>query len=311
MELPFLSRLSCLPGLPPPIRPLLGAMSEESVTVILPFNLGAAAKYDQHVFPLSVHDGPSSDVSKGIILLSATLEEMARIKELGIDLSRSHEFVFNTRVKYEALAAKKSKLLKKRRTLNPFKLFLNYRAARVFHAAALDLFLETKGTSERMQREHKPKSIQSVPTTEMRPINVPPPANANVGGIAIKIRGALDNDAIQTIRDAANTMVSHASDSFVNNTYISQLDNEGEEMLMSLADTDVESLLSLLNESVTAVDENNESPDASTISPSSPQTITINVNGPFYNHSILTTDSNATGLTINHGSSNVGASVSQ
>ena len=80
-------------------------MSSEPTTVILPLDLGAAAKYDPNVFPLAYHDddGLGGNVSKGTLLLSATLEEMVKIKELGIDLSKSDEFLFNTRIKYEAL----------------------------------------------------------------------------------------------------------------------------------------------------------------------------------------------------------------
>ena len=139
-------------------------MSSEATTVILPLDLGAAAKYDQHVFPLAYHDGLGGNVNKGSLLLSATLEEMVKIKELGIDLSNSDEFLFNTRIKYESsvvidrltphqfiwcscvgsLAAKRAKLQTNRKTINPFKAFLNYRAARMFHAASLTLYLETK-----------------------------------------------------------------------------------------------------------------------------------------------------------------------
>jgi hypothetical protein len=81
-------------------------MSLEPTTVILPWHLGDATKYDRHVFPLAYHDdlgGNASNVGEGTLLLSATLEEMMKIKELGIDLSKSDEFIFNTRIKYEAL----------------------------------------------------------------------------------------------------------------------------------------------------------------------------------------------------------------
>ena len=70
--------------------------------MILPLDLGAAAKYDQHVFPLAYHDGLGGNAGKGSLLLAATLEEMVKIKELGIDLSKNDEFLLNTRIKYEA-----------------------------------------------------------------------------------------------------------------------------------------------------------------------------------------------------------------
>lgn len=76
--------------------------------------------------------------------------------------------------------------------------------------------------------------------------------------------------------------------------------------MRSLAETDAESLLSSLVESSVGDDENNETPDTPTIGPSSPQTININISGDFYSNSIVTTNSNATGLTVNHGSGNTG-----
>ena len=67
--------------------------------MILPLDLGAAAKFDRSVFPLAYHEG----LNKGSLLLSATLDEMVKIKDLGIDLANNDDFIFNTRIKYEAL----------------------------------------------------------------------------------------------------------------------------------------------------------------------------------------------------------------
>lgn len=80
-------------------------MSQESTTLIIPFSLGAAAKYDPHVFPLTYHDPSGSDFSKGSLLLSATLDEMEKISQLGIVLAQSShsEPLYNARIKYEAL----------------------------------------------------------------------------------------------------------------------------------------------------------------------------------------------------------------
>lgn len=52
------------------------------------------------------------------------------------------------------------------------------------------------------------------------------PADATIAGIAINLPGALDDDAIRTIFEATNTIASHASDPFVDNPRISQL-NDG------------------------------------------------------------------------------------
>ena len=75
--------------------------------------------------------------------------------------------------------------------------------------------------------------------------------------------------------------------------------------MKSLAETDGESLLSLLDESSFGVDEDSETPDTSIISSSSPQTI-INIAGDLYHHSIVARDSTLTGSTINHGTGNSG-----
>lgn len=75
----------------------------ESTTVILPVNLGAASKYEEEVFPLAYHDAGST-ITKGSLLLSATLDEMIKISEMGIDLNTDTRFQFNARIQYEALA---------------------------------------------------------------------------------------------------------------------------------------------------------------------------------------------------------------
>lgn len=72
-----------------------------STTVILPLDLGAANKFEENVFPLAYHDGVSNIVNKGSLLLSATLDEMLKIKEMGVDLSSNPQFLLNTKLKYE------------------------------------------------------------------------------------------------------------------------------------------------------------------------------------------------------------------
>ncbi|KAG6375805.1 hypothetical protein JVT61DRAFT_2662 [Boletus reticuloceps] len=275
-------------------------MSAEPTTIILPLDLGSANKYDQHVFPLAYHGG--SNLNKGSLLLSATLEEMVKIKELGIDLSRNDEFIYNTRIKYEALAAKRAKLQNNEKTLNPFKAFSNYRTARVFHAASLTLYRETRETSEKMQRDTK--LMQTVPSAEMHTVNDPAPAGADVVGIAINLAGPLDDDTIQTIFDATDTMASYALDPFVDNPFIPQLNDEDD--MVTLADT--ASLLSRLD----AVDEDTQTPGApqpqTDTNPTSSQAINhIHI----YHNSIVTSNSSVSGLTVNRGSRNSGASVSQ
>lgn len=54
------------------------------------------------------------------------------------------------------------------------------------------------------------------------------PADAVITHIAIPLPGAMDDDAIQAISDATGTIVSHASESLVEGSFLSRLDN-GEE----------------------------------------------------------------------------------
>lgn len=75
--------------------------STDSAAVILPINLGAASTYDQRIFPLAYYV-PGDDLTKGSILIKATLEEMKKIRRLGIDLNKNEDFVFNTRLTLEA-----------------------------------------------------------------------------------------------------------------------------------------------------------------------------------------------------------------
>lgn len=73
-----------------------------STTVILPLDLGAASNFEESNFPLAYHSGPiSNTVNKGSLLLSATLDEILKIKDLGVDLSSNPQFLLNTKLKYE------------------------------------------------------------------------------------------------------------------------------------------------------------------------------------------------------------------
>jgi hypothetical protein len=74
-----------------------------STTVIFPLDLGAANKFEESNFPLAYHDGIGigNTVSKGSLLLSATLDEILKIKELGVDLTSNPQFLLNTKLKYE------------------------------------------------------------------------------------------------------------------------------------------------------------------------------------------------------------------
>lgn len=130
-------------------------------TAILSIDLGTAAAYDQNIFPLAYYEAEGK-FEKGVVLIRATLEEMTSIRDLGVDLEGNADFFFNTRLKLEEsvlniiysshvfspvdrLDVQKTDLeLRAGKTFNPFKAFLKYRAARLFHAATKKMFLQTK-----------------------------------------------------------------------------------------------------------------------------------------------------------------------
>ena len=72
-------------------------------TVIVPINLGAASKYEEDIFPRAYHKAGDA-MSKGSFLLTATLEEMSKIAEMGIDLNTDKRFRDNTRTRLETSA---------------------------------------------------------------------------------------------------------------------------------------------------------------------------------------------------------------
>lgn len=75
-----------------------------SNTVIFPLDLGAADKFEESNFPLAYHshDGNSNSAfGRGSLLLSATLDEILKIKELGVDLTSNPQFLLNTKLKYD------------------------------------------------------------------------------------------------------------------------------------------------------------------------------------------------------------------
>ena len=75
--------------------------STDPAAAIIPVDLGAASAYDQRIFPLAYYN-QSDNLSKGSVLIKATLDEMKKIKQLGIDLNENEDFIFNTRLKLEA-----------------------------------------------------------------------------------------------------------------------------------------------------------------------------------------------------------------
>ncbi|KAF8557406.1 hypothetical protein OG21DRAFT_1520484 [Imleria badia] len=272
-------------------------------TAIIRLPLGIAAKFDQKVFPVAYYE-QDGDLNKGSFLIKVTLEEMENIGQLGIDLNENEDFIYNTRLNVEALKDQQDILQDKRKTLNPFKAFLNYRAARLFHTGTRALYLETKRTSEKIQREES--RMRVVPSTQMRIVNDTVSPDEVIGGWAIELPNGLSDDAKRTIKDATETMAT--TDPFQDNFLVSQL-RDGEQEI-TLADT-----ASLLTqdepERSSGVDEGNRTPVASIdlqpSRPTSPQTITVN----FIQHSIVTSNSSLNGFTVNPEDRNSGASVTQ
>ena len=136
-------------------------------TAIIRCNLGTAAAFDQTVFPVGYYEA-GSNFGKACFLLEATVDEMATIAQLGIDLNKNDGFIFGTRVKVDesvlvhaphtfanvnSLRERKAKIEGNRKTINPIKVFRNItgKDAREFHTVSRSVFLETK---VRLQNTH-------------------------------------------------------------------------------------------------------------------------------------------------------------
>lgn len=76
--------------------------STDSTNAILQIDLGTAATFDQNIFPLAYYEDCGGNFSKGCLLIRATLEEMEKIQQLGIDLNENEDFIFDTRLNLEA-----------------------------------------------------------------------------------------------------------------------------------------------------------------------------------------------------------------
>lgn len=74
--------------------------STDPAVALLQFNLGTAAAFDQRIFPIAYYE-EDGNLNKGRYLIKATLEEMAEIHQLGIDLNENDDFIVNTRVRLE------------------------------------------------------------------------------------------------------------------------------------------------------------------------------------------------------------------
>ncbi|KAG9309317.1 hypothetical protein JVU11DRAFT_10805 [Chiua virens] len=264
----------------------------EPTTVIFHINLGDASKYDEGVFPREYYNAGNA-LSKGSVLLSATLEEMAKIAEMGIDLKKDPRFARNTQAAFDRLTVVEENLKNRPKSFNPFTVFRNYRAERIFLSASKSFYRNTKETSERIQREEA--LVQIVPSKELTTINDEVPPNATIGGIAVPLYG---RDAERTVLAAINAMVSRAKDPdpFIDDPQI--LQHCDGESIMTLADT-----ASLLSQ---------DTPSGS--SSHSQQTEPMSPGSAYHFHfhnSVLTAGSNVQGLTLNQGDGNQGSHMTQ
>jgi hypothetical protein len=83
-------------------KPLHSMAPTDPAVAILAIDLGPAAAFDQNEFPLAYYNDGGDNLSKGGLLIKATLQEMEEIKQLGIDLNNNVDFIYNTRLKLEA-----------------------------------------------------------------------------------------------------------------------------------------------------------------------------------------------------------------
>ncbi|KAF8421142.1 hypothetical protein L210DRAFT_3573138 [Boletus edulis BED1] len=271
--------------------------SANPAIAIIPVDLGTAAAFDQNIFPLAYYSCPD-DFSKGSFLIRSTVEEMDNIYELGIDLNNhDDDFAFNTRVKVADLREEEAKL--QRKTLNPFKVFRNYRARKLFHATSRKVYLDTIRTSEIIHREEGivrqgPRTqVQVVPSTQMRNVNGEISPDMAIGGLCIELPNGPD-DAERVIKRIRKRI-----DPFQEDPLVSQL-------------RDGEQAMTLLSQDAcgTSVDEANRtsvaSSDLQQSRPSSPKTIIV-----IQNSVVTTNSSNISGITQNRGDRTSGASVTQ
>ncbi|KIJ60043.1 hypothetical protein HYDPIDRAFT_117734 [Hydnomerulius pinastri MD-312] len=284
----------------------MASESTDRRTVVIPIDLGAAAKYDQSVFPLSSYRNRDS-LGRGDFLLDATLEEMLKISAMGTDLSQNTDFFIATKARYDELMSKKETLESRPRTFSPFKAYANYRAVRLFYVASKNLYLRTRSTSEKMRRSLN-RNLLSVPSEDVAPVGGGLPSDANICGIAVALDGPLDEETMRTITDAANTIASCA-DPFADNPFIDQLSSVAESML---SDSDLTSV-NAVNTASSGVAAANRLSSASTSSQASdttsPGSAASIQNFFIFKNSVMAPNSNVNGATLNQGGSQNSGSV--
>ncbi|KAF9230235.1 hypothetical protein BU15DRAFT_69369 [Melanogaster broomeanus] len=275
----------------------------ERRTVVIPIDLGPASKFDREIFPFSTYKGRDS-LGRGDFLLEATLDELKKIKTMGTDLSRDQDFFTTTKTKYDELMEKREKIEQRPKSFNPFKLFTNYRAIRLFYASTKSLYLETRSTSEKMRRKFS-RNLLSVPSDEVTHLGDGAlPRGANVAGIAISLDGPLDDDAERTITTAAETITSCLGDPFADNPFITQLTSVAESMF---SNSDAASVAAV-DAAASATGAANRTSTASTRSQSSTSSGSTH-NWLIVNNSMVASHSTVTAPTLNQNSSQASGSA--
>ncbi|KIJ60039.1 hypothetical protein HYDPIDRAFT_117728 [Hydnomerulius pinastri MD-312] len=273
-------------------------------TVIIPIELGAAAKYDPEIFPLSSYRKRDS-LGRGDFLLEATLDEMLKITNMGADPRQWEELIATTKARYDQLTLQKTRLEERSKTKNPFKVFANYRAARLFLDATKTLYIATRSRSEQMKRSIN-RNLLSVPREDVRPVGVDGvPSDASIAGFAITLDGPLDEDTARTITDAANTFATYAGP-FADDPFVDPLSSVGDGMSDSGLSITT-SVAADSSDNAIAIQMSSSSSQVS--SPTSVGSRASINNYYVFHNSVYSPNSNVNGATLNQGGSQNSGSV--
>ncbi|KAL4063581.1 hypothetical protein V8B97DRAFT_2019519 [Scleroderma yunnanense] len=179
-------------------------------TILVPFNLGPASNYDPTIFPIFKPQGP---LEEGDIFLIATMNEMAKIRDMSKHVCDYRQLLENLKQKYDELVDQKEALEMQQVSFNPIKLFSKYRKTKIFLMAVRTLYLKTRNTSEKLKRDLF--SLASCPSSQSQGfledehlLGVSEdPGNANqIKGLAIPFEGELDAETRTLIEEAASIL---------------------------------------------------------------------------------------------------------
>ncbi|KIJ18449.1 hypothetical protein PAXINDRAFT_167050 [Paxillus involutus ATCC 200175] len=263
--------------------------TNSSETVLFPIDLGSVDNYDLSTLSLARYTGKGS-LHTGHLFLRATLKEMRKIQELSKDLECAHD-LHDTKFKYDDLMTRKEMLEQEPKTFNPFKLFELYNAKRKFVARGRKLYIATRTTSEKLERDLLSVDSADVPPAEGESIA----KNERIAGISVDMGGALTEATRAFFQDTTNILVSSLDPS----ADPSPSDGgDGQSSTTETTTDPVETLSSARRSSV-----------SSPTSPRSASIIITNFHYHNYNNSVPNPNSTAPGFTVNIHSSDHDGSV--